>query len=269
VSRQRGRGGGVGIRGGARRRRGRGCRRARRRGWAPRPMRRRRRGSRGHEAGESERGEGLGQVPVEVSDGDEPGWGREEGGRSLRARREQGGGREGREEDVGHGKVHERVDECRYGSQEVAAGGDGGGRGRRHLSLFVLRQGFPLARHGGCTGQYRCRGSHDRGRSRDATDAGGGAPALHRLRPPLHFLASPIALQEGTPASSPPLQCPFSRNPHPLTSTMLQQCLPWKNLGMSSPRRNVPDSERMRAKERKNRFCKVWVTPCLHLRPHL
>jgi hypothetical protein len=33
-------------------------------------------------------GEGLGQVRVEVSDGDEPGWGREEGGWSLRARRE-------------------------------------------------------------------------------------------------------------------------------------------------------------------------------------
>jgi hypothetical protein len=29
--------------------------------------------------------------------------------------------------------------------------------------------------------------------------------ALHRLRPPLDFLASPIALQEGTPASYPPL----------------------------------------------------------------
>jgi hypothetical protein len=46
--------------------------------------------------------------------------------------------------------------------------------------------------------------------------------ALHRLRPPLDFLASPIALLEGTPVSSPPLQCPFARNPHPLTSTMPQ-----------------------------------------------
>jgi hypothetical protein len=104
-------------------------------------MRRRRRGSRGarrgHEAGEAERGEGLGQVPVEVSDGDEPGWGREEGGWSLRARRERGGEREGREEDAGHGKVHERVGEGGYGSREVAAGGDGGGRGRTSPSFSI------------------------------------------------------------------------------------------------------------------------------------
>ena len=60
--------------------------------------------------------------------------------------------------------------------------------------------------------------------------------ALHRLRPPLDFLASPIALQEGTPVSFPPLQCPFARYTRVIpTSTMLQQCLPWKNLGMSSP----------------------------------
>jgi hypothetical protein len=96
---------------------------------------------------------------------------------------------------------------------------------------------LPLVRHGGCTRQYRCRGSHGRGRRHDATDAGGGgALALHRLRPPLDFLASPIALQEGTPVSFPPLQCPFARYTRVIpTSTMLQQCLPWKNLGMSSP----------------------------------
>jgi hypothetical protein len=55
--------------------------------------------------------------------------------------------------------------------RSLQAGTEGDGAVRRHLSLFVLRQGFPLARHGGCTGQYRCRGSHGRGRRRDATDA--------------------------------------------------------------------------------------------------
>jgi hypothetical protein len=54
--------------------------------------------------------------------------------------------------------------------RSLQAGTEGDGFVRRHLSLFVLRQGFPLARHGGCTGQYRCRGSHGRGRRRYATD---------------------------------------------------------------------------------------------------
>jgi hypothetical protein len=41
--------------------------------------------------------------------------------------------------------------------RSLQAGTEGDGAVRRHLSLFVLRQGFPLARHGGCTGQYRPR----------------------------------------------------------------------------------------------------------------
>jgi hypothetical protein len=49
-------------------------------------------------------------------------------------------GRGGSEEEdgkVGHDKVHERVGEGGYGSREVAAGGDGGGRGRTSPSFSI------------------------------------------------------------------------------------------------------------------------------------